>query len=197
MLRRDPTYRRLKAGGYGPFGSSSYWLGPDHLLVVVMASYAESYRRFLLSDIQAFVVTRNKARLLWGSGFGLLAVPSLVGGLALTSSQPIAAGIMLGLAGLFGALLLVNWLRGPTCSCSLWTAVQSSPLPNITRWRRAEALLKELTPRVLEAQAGLVPGEMLQPPVEAAPADPAPTNPVLGETKYVIDDPNAPPRILS
>ncbi len=161
MLRNDPTYRRIKAGGSGPFGSASYWLGTDHLLVVALNGYVENYRRFLFSDIQGLILRKTRTQLLLGLVFGGLALLCLVGGLrvwagqsvdALSTDARIGLGVLLGLGLVFGGLVLANWLRGPSCVCYLRTAVQTTVLPQVSRWPQAQRLGAELTPRVLAAQ---------------------------------------------
>jgi hypothetical protein len=146
MLRRDPKFRRVKVGGYGFLQSTSYWLGPDHLLVVVVAGYVESYRRFLFSDIQALVVQKDRDQLIWGviaSGLGLLClVAALLSAGGQTPGAAVSIFLLLGL--LAGMLVVGNWLRGPTCICHIRTAVQTVPLPQITRWRKAQKLIAEL-----------------------------------------------------
>ena len=205
MLKRDPAFRRVKAGGHGPLGSASYWLGRDHLLVVAMAGYVENYRRFLFADIQAVVVQKSRARMVWSVVLAVLAVPCLAGCLTLIMQQPIQGrdagylvllGMLLGLAAVLGTLLVANWLRGPTCVCYVRTAVQTSTLPNLTRWRQAQRLLTALTPLVMEAQARLAAAETPVQPPGSAPSDATTNNPAAGTPRYVVDDPNAPPRII-
>jgi len=163
MLRYDPQFRRLKISSYGALGTASYWLGPDHLLVVTVSNYAERYQRFLYSDIQALIVRRTEGRLVWNVILGFATVLSLTVSLIeaanpskanLTPGNWWAIGIFLGIAAVLGVLLAVNWLRGPTCICHLQSAVQVIPLPRLTRRTRAEQLLAELTPLLMKAQAG-------------------------------------------
>lgn len=202
MLRNNPDYRRLKVDGYGALGSASYWLGRDHLLVVATSNYVENYYRFLYADIQAVIIRRNPLRLIWGSVFSVLMIGSLLGAMAVKVDAPsgnlptaslYGMGGLLGLALMFAALQTLNLLRGPTCACHLRTAVQVMPLPHLTRWRKAERLVAELTPLALA----------VQPPVAApAPAtetlEPAP-QPAAGATpeaqSSAPEDPNLPPRI--
>jgi hypothetical protein len=145
----------VKVEGYGFLQSANYWLGPDHLLVVVVAGYVESYRRFLFSDIHALVVQKDRDQLIWGmfaSGLGLLCLVSAL--LSAGGQTPGAAvSIFLFLALLAGIAVVGNWLRGPTCICHIRTAVQTVPLPQITRWRKAQKLVAELEPLIKSAQA--------------------------------------------
>jgi len=212
MLRNDPDYRRLKVGGTGAFGSASYWVGPDHLLVVVMSGYVENYRRFMYSDIQALIVRKTRLHYLLGFAAAFVAICcfwgafSVVQGSAFTSlSVDALIGFMvlltLGAIGLM--IVFVNWLKGPSCICQLRTAVQTRTLPHLGRWRRAQQLIEELRPLILAAQpAGSPqpsPVESTTPAADQPTASAAPSpGPVAepGNVGYVVDDPNAPPRIV-
>jgi hypothetical protein len=162
MLSKDPTYRLVKVASYGGLGTASYWLGLDHLLVVVMSGYVESYHRFLFSDIQAVVIRKSRLHYVWGFGSAFFAIMCVLSALATASpgtlrndtGTAVWFGVLMALAGVFCAGVLVNWLRGPSCVCHLRTAVQTMPLPHITRWRKAQTLVAELTPLVIAAQGG-------------------------------------------
>jgi len=212
MLRKDPNYRRLNVGGTGAFGSATYWLGPDHLLVVVMNGYVENYQRFMYSDIQAVLVRKTRVHYLVGFTAAAVAIGCLLGTFGLVQGRTIGnlgaealTGfiVLLTLAALALSIVLVNWWKGPSCVCQLRTAVQTLSLPHLGRWRKGRQLLEELTPRVLAVQPRgsmeLAAGESAAPAAER-PAAPGPsgTGPVADPAggRYVVDDPNAPPRIL-
>ncbi|HEV2392980.1 MAG TPA: hypothetical protein VG146_11535 [Verrucomicrobiae bacterium] len=163
MLQKDPAYRRLGAGGHGAFGSASYWAGTDHLLVVVTAGYEESYRRFLFSDVQALIARKTRLHYVWGFASAALAIGCLLICLSILNSQPFgslsaaswtALGILAGIALIFIVLVLINWWLGPACLCHLRTAVQLVALPHLTRWRKAQKLMAELAPLIMESQSG-------------------------------------------
>ncbi len=198
MLSNDPSYRRLRTGGYGASGSASYWLGRDHLFVVAMNGYVERYHRFMFADVQAVVIRRNRLQLVWGLLFGGLLMVSSLGALASLGGRSPAnldTGTLTGviiLAGLalgFLTLLLTNWLMGPTCVCHLCTAVQTLQLPQIRRWPRAQVLVDELSPLVMATQAGLAQTDSKSIPIRIdlppePEAQPLPDTPV---------EPEAPP----
>ena len=161
MLRRDPRYRRLKVDGRGAFASASYWIGPDHLLIVEMTGYAERYHRFAFADIQALVIRETSARLWLNNFLGVLSGSFLLAvvliyfnhpGAGMSSDAIVGASVCLALTVAFAILFTVNLRRGPTCVCHLQTAVQTRRLPCLGRWRKAELLLRELTPLLLAAQ---------------------------------------------
>jgi hypothetical protein len=158
MLRNNPEYRRLKLGGYGAMGSSSYWLGKDHLLVVVVAGYKEKYQRFRYADIQGLVLRKTRVHYLWGFAFAALALGSAVVALetelegSAKASDPTAL-IVSGILGLiFFGLTILNAVAGAGCVSHLRTALQTFSLPQVRRWRRAQALVTELTPLIVTAQ---------------------------------------------
>jgi len=160
MLKKDPNHTRLKIGGRGWNGSASYWLGPDHLLVVEVVNYVERYRRFYFRDIQAVVVQQSRQQLWVNLTLGMLALLVLV---IVGSAVPTAGnwsdeaafgvGIGTGLGLVFLGGMVVNTLRGRTCSVHVRTAVQTQKLKNLSRWRAAERMLEQLQPRVLAAQS--------------------------------------------
>ena len=156
MLKKDPNYRQLKPGGAGLFGVSTFWLAPDHLLVVEVSGYVEKYRRFYFRDIQALIVQQTNLRLLWGLGLGaciavLLGILMLVT-LGSSSADPGTVGVFVVFMLCLGVPLLVNILRGPTCTVSVRTAVQTQKIPNLTRRKKADKLVELLKPVIAAAQ---------------------------------------------
>ena len=161
MLKRDPNFTRLKKlGGRGYLNRVSYWLGVDHLLVVDVTYYNERYRRFYFRDLQAVIVQKNRRHFWLNVIFGVvlsfalmpfLFVPRLA--IWRWPESDVVSAIV---GGIFVILsmysIIVNSLRGPTCSMHLRTAVQTQKLTGISRWRRAESLIETLAPLILSAQ---------------------------------------------
>jgi hypothetical protein len=203
----DTPYRRLtwahsRHSGFVVFTHvrSSLWLGADHVLVIDSSGYSETYKRFYFQDIQAVTVRVTRRRLLWN---WLLGVPAFIwaaGG----ASAVLLNGIS-GLPEIIGGVtfpvllaipLLINNLLGPTCACQLQTAVQTEQLPSLCRLRKTRRILDRLRPLIAQAQGQLVPEEIparLRAWQEATAAEAA----AAAEPRYVVDDPNAPPRIIS
>ncbi len=155
---RLPGRRMMSA-----WGTDSLWLGKDHLLSIKKRGYVEEYKRFYFQDVQTIAVHQTGESLVWnilfGSLFGILCFFFVLawrvwewetGGL-------IAWGI---LTGLFLVALLINIAKGPICSCSLSTAVQSDPLPSLHRVRTALKVIRIVRPHV-EAAQGAVSREQL------------------------------------
>jgi hypothetical protein len=166
MLPHDPNYRRLKVGGRGLLSAVTYWLGPDHLLVVEVVGYVERYRRFHYEDMQALIMRRTEiADVLRRISIGLVALLAALGfsfvagraGVVWGTADTVVTVLLGGLLG--GALLgfVVNLLRGPTCICHLVTAVKTHELPRLVRWRNAQKALEALRPLVESAQKGAQP----------------------------------------
>jgi hypothetical protein len=171
MLSRDPQFRRIKLKARGLGGSATYWLGPDHLLIVAQDGYSERYRRIYFRDIQA-VLIRRTSTWIWILVF-LIGMLVVLGILPLTVGDTIGywlGGINLGL---WSAFLTVHLIAGPTCGCRLVTAVQNRDLPHLNRWKQAGRLLDALLPEVNRAQGrtSVAP----TPTVESPPAGAAPT----------------------
>lgn len=176
MLKDDPNYRRLKLRTTGILSSASYWMGKDHLLIVVLDGYRENYRRIYFRDIQSILLRRTNGWLFFGAGCLLMAL--LLGALPLSAGD--AVGYWMGGINLAIWLpaLAVDLAMGPTCRCRLTTAVQSRDLPAIGRWRQAERLLEQLVPEIQRAQqsfAGAPEAAARESaPVEAAAGSPPP-----------------------
>ena len=163
MLRNNPEYKRLKVGGHGALSSASYWLGREHLLLVVIASYVEKYHRFRYADIQGLVIRKTRTHYIWGFIFAALALGAFLAAFDTLRGQSLDAlssGAVAGFSALvfFGAVMvgsmILNAIWGPTCTCHLRTALQSLPLPQIRRWKKAQSLVREMTPLIIGAQGG-------------------------------------------
>jgi hypothetical protein len=180
MLKRDPNYQRLKAGSRSMLGQSSYWLGPNHLLVVEVTNYVERYRRFYFRDVQAILVQHSQRRFWWNLALGIclavalliflvVAFPALQRGF--NNADYFITGAWLAMALLFTTFLLVNTLRGPTCAVYLRTAVQTQKLTGLSRQHKAAGFVAALQPRIEAAQA---PSAADAQSPDAAPSPPPP-----------------------
>jgi hypothetical protein len=147
------------------------WLGDDHLLMVELEGYREHYRRFSYRDIQALVIRKTPDGKAVNGVLGALVL--LLLGLSLLVNDPVGRIIFWTIAGLFGLVLLVNFLRGPSCKCDLRTAVQVVDLPSISRLRTARKVLQRLKPLIVAAQGRVELehlGNAVPPPSNPAPA---------------------------
>jgi hypothetical protein len=257
QYRRLTRPRRRKAGFLAvTYLRSSLWLGDDHLLVIDSNGYSETYKRFYFQDIQAIAIRLTRRRLIWN---WVLSVPIALWLLGLGYEFLVRRSpdvVDLAIATLWtllpGVPLLLNNLFGPTCACTLRTAVQAEELPSLCRLRKTRRVLELLRPLIVQAQGRLAPEEIparLQAWTEGtagtARSEPAPASsdqsgvrpssgaassalpgalessatstlseagapgdgrtpaagpqpsPAEPEPRYVVDDPNAPPRILS
>jgi hypothetical protein len=157
----------------------SLWLGEDHLLKVTLNGYREEYRRFFFRDIGAFVVCRTRRWMIWNLSlggaalvFGLIGAALVFGG---GSSDAEGFGFfLLMFPAAFSLLgLIINLLRGPTCSFIIQTAVQSQEIPSVGRIRTAEKVIARLTPLVQAAQpaATTTPAFVPESPAAIQPAE--------------------------
>lgn len=155
-------------------GTTSLWLGGDHILKVTSAGYSEEYRRFYLADVRGFVIHRTSAMVSWIGITGVLALGLGFGGIALVSGgstdAQVGGGIFIGLAAVALILLVVNLIKGPSCNFYIKTAIQTDQIKSISRLKSAEALIAALTPVVLAAQSG----SAAAPVVENVPAGEGP-----------------------
>jgi len=166
------------------------WLGDDHLLILDWDGSREFYKRIRYQDIQTIIVHRTTEGRIVNALLGGIVLLLIVSGLAVGDS--VGTIILLVIAALFGLILLGNFISGPTCKCQLRTAVQTEELHSLTRLPKVRKALDRLRPRITAAQGPLTPEEISQrfQTTEAPSAEaPAP--------QFIVDDPNAPPRIIS
>ncbi len=196
---RRLTWARRRQSGFVVFTyiRSSLWLGADHLLGIDSNGFSETYKRFYFRDIQAVTLRRTRRRLVWNCALGVLVTLFVMGwayGLALSPSTRWEEIVPWGVITLVLAIpLLINSLLGPTCVCQLRTAVQTEELPSLCRLRKTRKILNRLRPLIAAAQGELAPEEI---PTRMQ-AWAAASAPAAASTRYVVDDPNLPPRIVS
>lgn len=133
---------------------TTLWLGKDHLLYIENSGgYSEEYKRFYYRDIQALVLRKTQngfiLNLVMGSFFAILALCGLAVG------DAVGRITLFFIAGIFGLILLLNSLFGPTCVCNIKTAVQTEELSSLRRLRRANKVLNLLRSRITQAQGDL------------------------------------------
>ncbi len=149
-MKKKNTYSPVKGcqtrDFFGMF--SKLWLADDHLLLVIKSGWKESYRKFYFQDIQALVIAENKQRRNQSIIFLLIILFFLV--LAGLSGE-INRIIHLSIAVAFFIALVVNWLKGPTCTVQITTAVQTTSLP-CKRLPVAQRLQKKLTASIEKIQ---------------------------------------------
>lgn len=147
----------LLAGSHGSRGS--LWLGKEHLLVIEGRGWvlpiSEVYRRVDYANIQALGITPT-------SGYVWIAIASGLGaglfGLftALAWGEEPFLPISLGLpAVLLLVLFVLHLMRGPTCTCTLQTAVQVLKLRPLGRMRTAIPAMERLEVLCREHQGAM------------------------------------------
>lgn len=174
---------------------SSLWLGSDHLLRIDTTGYTESYKRFYFRDIQAILFRKTTRWLIWAAIFGSCAAISAL--ILLSSQEAVVRWIFGSLAALFFLALALDVAGGPTCVCQLRTAVQTEPLVSLKRVRRARRFLARLRPLIAQAQGHLAPEDIPGLMQQLADTETGPVPGLAAAPRFVTDDPNAPPRILS
>lgn len=153
MAKKEKIYRRLRGKRKGLIGIQTLWRGPDHLLLIDSKRVAEDYKRFYYEDIQGLVVQKTYRGKILNllAGAGLLAL----GLWAFHAGGPAGKTILGSLALLPLIGLLYNLFLGPTCTCSIMTAVQTEALPSLNRIRNAHKAIEQLRPRIDSVQGRL------------------------------------------
>ncbi len=164
MPVKKKEYNRLPGSGLkrGSFLSlfgirASIWTGEDHLLCLYSTGLSEDYRRFYYRDIQA-ITTQQTSQ--YKIEIVILVLLSMVLAYPSIILSGIPATIFMIITGLFMAFLIVHVLRGPTCTCYLYTAVSKEELPSLNRLKNAVTSLDIITPLIEEVQGRLRPEDI-------------------------------------
>ena len=179
MTKSTEKYRRVPSTVLGTllrwFDQSSAWLAGDHVLLARRALWIERYNRFYFADIQAVTICRTQTGLVWnvllGTGAGLLTFGGILSGF------PPAVLVWLAI---FTLPLIMNILLGPTCSCHVYTAVNTHKLPCFNRLPKAIIFLQTIKPLIAAVQEEVSDEEIAErapliPPIRwIAPGAPTP-----------------------
>jgi hypothetical protein len=151
-MAERPPYRKATRRHRTVGGFTQLWIGDGHLLLVKSTRFTEEYRRFAFSSIQAFVVTELPFNFVPLAILALAAAAAVVWALRLELPAARVWASAPGALVLFG--LLIHFVRGPRCRCTIHTAVSREPLEPVSRMRTARTLLARLTPEIEAAQGG-------------------------------------------
>jgi hypothetical protein len=173
---------------------SSLWLGKDHLLCIDSNGYTENYKRFYFRDIQAIIIRKTERHKYWGLVFAVLAVAFFFP--AGLSSEVVIKYAFGSIAGIFVMIFLINLALGPASACQIRTAVQVEDLPSLNRLRRARKVLNRVRPLVVAVQGEITPEEISLRLQEISPLGTDATPAAAEPARTVVEDPNAPPRIV-
>jgi len=183
MKPSPSAYRRLPGRSFSLLHGDTAWIGEDHVLAVRAQPGSDAYRRFYFRDIEAIIVRPTSARL-WTNVvlLGLTAIMALYG-LVLVSSAGMfrETTIEFGLGAVVPLVLIViNFVRGPTCELRIQTAVQSERVMALSRSAKAWQAVEVLRPLILQAQeaeAAAAVAARTEPPASTAVPAPASDNP--------------------
>jgi hypothetical protein len=167
MTRPDFPYRKLPGVRRGILSGASLWLGNDHILHVRNTRFAEDYRRYYFTDIEAIYLQKT-ARFLPPPAaiIGVIAGVIAVFSFSFADSK---LGVEAWLAFLVGIALYAVWLCVfRSCVCSIQTALGTDRLSCLHRVSGAVGAISQITDRVLDSQG---------PDVDYAP-DEAPAEPI-------------------
>lgn len=153
-LSQNPEYTRAVAGGNNLSGSSSCWLGGNHLLIVETQFNRESYRRIRYADMRGLLVHPTRAGLF---RFLLLGLPSLLLGLVLLGlglflrSSAVDPDFSSGfpefcfyLAFLLIAFFGFSLFTLKTCAIHIQTTAQQIRIPGLVSRRKVNQLVRAL-----------------------------------------------------
>jgi len=186
-MKTPPAYNPLTRRAYGPAGRYRLYLGADHLLHVHEEYFAERYQRFYFSDIQAISIQRTQTReVITLLHLLVLIATALVLSVMLLYRAPREFVIII--ASIFGLVLttaLINHLLGPSCACTLQTAVGTEQLYAVNRFRAARRVLARIRPLIEAVQGPFNPGDLPEmPPVLASTVQQPPPVPATRALKH-------------
>jgi hypothetical protein len=164
--RPDFPYRKLPGARHGIISGASLWLGIDHILHVKNTRFAEDYRRYYFSDIQAIYLQRT-ARF---APPPLVVIAVILGLLAILVLSITRHGLAVELGWIFLLFLsaYAAWLcMFRSCICSIQTALGTDRLSCLHRVTAARAAVDRISDHVLTAQGGVQ--EDVPEQVEATP----------------------------
>lgn len=166
---KPQPYTRLTGFRRRWFSIDSLWRAEDHLLLVQRQGYTENYRRYYFSAIQGFVITPNNTSVALGAISGVpLVAAAVVTTLTLLGTLDVAWSVgvdILALPWLF--VFIINWIRGPTCTTYLCTAVADVLLAPLGRQRDAQRLIPVIAQAIWAVQGSL--DLESHPPVDSVP----------------------------
>lgn len=169
MSATPNPYKRVPGLGMEVYQYARLYLAADHLMLVGLTAWNESYRRFFFRDIQAFVIRKNQWGIfysaLWLLGFFSFAAIALM-------LEDVGAVIFWCIAAVFLLGLVMNILRGPTCSCYVKTAVQTTRITPLNRIKRSQRFLEQLKPLIAQAQGSPAPATAAASPAAEATISP-------------------------
>jgi hypothetical protein len=152
MAKSPKEYIRLRGKWRGPSSYHKLYLGTDHLLSVTTNYRSEDYNRFYYQDIQALISRKTKAGLAQNIIYGFFFLTFLIPLYWLSEGGAIFFSLM---AGSFLLLLLINWLRGPTCITYIMTPVQTMRLNSLSRIKILNKVMMQLKPMIEGIQGNL------------------------------------------
>ena len=127
----------------------------DHLMVSSTTYVEEKHKKFYFTDIQAITVKSNSEGSITSILLGILTTIIVCSGLFLEmesggSGEILFVFIAIGLVP--GIMLIVNLIRGTTCSVHLHTAVQVEELTCLRHFRVARKAIARINQRIHAAQ---------------------------------------------
>jgi hypothetical protein len=175
------VYKKLAGGmatGRLSTANTSLWMGPDHLLLAERDGYSENYKRFYFADIESVVIRKTNRKthfnIVFGVLFGIMAVYAI-------ANTGFARGMGASVGAVFAILIGLNEWFGPTCTAHILSAVQREEMPSLTRVKKAERILRQITEAIAPVQAGVLTaeevrqryglgsGELEPPPIQVPP----------------------------
>lgn len=187
MAGETSPYRRLPGRKKGFLvGYHTLWQGSDHLLQIYSRLGVEDYKRFYFNDIQA-IITRKTAtgkirNFVLGALTGLFVLLAFITGGGWSVFNAIIAAVP-------ALMLLINFIKGPTCETCLMTAVQTEKLHLLQRIKTTQTVMNQLRSVIEQWQGRINPETVARQSLQAAGLHPPQTlfnsrKPIRTEPKH-------------
>lgn len=158
MAQRVQEYQKLPGIKKGFLvGKYTLYQGKDHLLHIFSRFGGEDYKRFYFSDIQAIITRKTVVGKVQNIILGCFMLMFLVPVFFFDGGWSVFYAAV---CGLMCVLLLINFLRGPTCDTKLLTAVQTEKLHSLRRLKTACRVMDRLQACIQPVQGTLKPEDL-------------------------------------
>jgi hypothetical protein len=152
-MRSRGDYKKLSSFSIGPFRRRSLWAASDHVLAAEASPFAESYRRYFYTDIQALVLTEINTPLR-RSYYAFAALPMLAAAIVWRFTGNWAGSLFLIACSVVLPAILA--LR-QECSCTIQTRLGAERLPSLRRLHSARKAVAIMQASIDRAQGALPP----------------------------------------
>ncbi|MBN4074096.1 hypothetical protein JYT61_00895 [bacterium AH-315-E10] len=158
------TFKGLVSLSYANY---KLYMADDHILSLELSGYAERYKRYYFSDIEAIMIQPNYYRMIHNIIYGIIF--ALIGLVLLIAHSDSDSDAFVGLFIFFSpflfiliVLIILNTFRGMGCKTSILTRTSSEQLKALDRVKKAQKIIPQISEHIVAVQ-GYIDFENSQP----------------------------------